>query len=182
MATSNSFTDYAKWLAEIIRDRQAGIVSIDGCDGVGKSPLARHLASLLDGTHICVDDYLHKHKGSYLDALNWGALEANIVAAIQLQKAVIIEGLCLLEVLTRVDIDPEYKVYMQVYSPDRRFVDDEERWYEDRWYKQNVLDCENGEYRDYSQKLDPELCRYHRDNKPRSHADLIVLYFEKRLT
>ena len=49
VTTTIELRDDPEALAEIVRDRQAEIIAIDGCDGAGKTPLARLLAELLGG-------------------------------------------------------------------------------------------------------------------------------------
>jgi uridine kinase len=87
-------------------------IAVDGGDGAGKSTLARFLSWQLGMPAIETDLFLraHAHEPSY----DLKALAKVVEARHGLNRPVIIAGMCVLETLRRIGIEPEYRVYVEM--------------------------------------------------------------------
>ena len=174
MVTTIEVRDDPKKLAKLVRERTARIVAVDGLDGAGKTTLARRLAVELEGTTLDVDEYLDKNQGYYVRALRLGDLKSAIDAAKPLNRPLLISGACLLDVLSRVSVEPDMVVYVEKRSHnsdlpcDLDILDSEERG--------DISHLAEMGFRD----LELEQGRYHADFKPRARAE--VIFFRKDRT
>jgi hypothetical protein len=94
-------------LGRRIRSRQFGLLAIDGPPGSGKTYAAQYLANELQIPCIHVDDFLIEHEGGYVDYIRYDDLEESLADA-----PAIIEGVCLLEILQRVDASADLFIYV----------------------------------------------------------------------
>ena len=82
------------------------LISIDGLNQAGKSTLAKNLVKLMDTECIEVYHYLEKHKGGYIDYIRYNDLRESINRIRQKSRVLIIDGICILEILNRIGIKP----------------------------------------------------------------------------
>ncbi len=95
---------------QCIRLNKEAIIGVDGEPGAGKTTLARELAQH-HGIHcIHLDDFLSSGRGAYVDALRLGKISG---ALSKLDRPIIIEGICLLNVLQRLGVSPHLHVFMR---------------------------------------------------------------------
>jgi hypothetical protein len=159
-------------LAEFLRGRNVRIVGFDGCSGAGKSNLANSIRMILGGIVIDLDDYLRRKQGRFVDALRIDDLKASVCEAKSKEEPVLISGVCLTRVLSRIGVQPDMIIYVEKLSPagvpcDLNILDCETRG--------NISPLENELYSDF----DREVGRYHSELKPRSRADLIFMRTER---
>ena len=101
----NTF-DFAKNLG----DKPTGVIAIDGDLGAGKSIAAEELSKLTQIPVVHVDDFLVPNKGCYVDSIDFSALDESIR---KLSSSVIVEGICLLDVLNGLNLTHSKYIYME---------------------------------------------------------------------
>ena len=92
-----------------LRDVNALRVGVDGADGCGKTTLAKALAASLGRPLFSLDNYLEREKGGFLEFLDYPRLRRDVSA----EKAYVIEGVCLLQVLQRAGLAIDALVYIK---------------------------------------------------------------------
>jgi len=87
------------------------VVGIDGRDGVGKTTLGRYLAWHFNITLIETDLFLKRHRGrlEYRD----DEIARLIRARLEATRPVVVEGVCLLQLLGRLGVAPDFTVYVR---------------------------------------------------------------------
>lgn len=98
-------------IRDAIENRGARLLAIDGVDGCGKTTLSDSLAPKLDCVVLHLDDYVEMNKGGFLDHFDYEKLKAEIQKATNQNGSVIIEGVCVLEVLNQVGVKPDLHIY-----------------------------------------------------------------------
>ena len=96
-------------LAATLQDRSPRghyIVSVDGTTGSGKTHLAAALAGHLGAEPIDLDGLLDRNKGGFLDFLNYDQLRQGIDSLAACQRPAIVEGICVGQVLHRIERQP----------------------------------------------------------------------------
>ena len=92
-----------------------GLIGLDGYQGAGKSTVAKEVSELLGLPLIHLDDFLEPGRGGYLDFVRYPE-----VATALLPRPLIVEGVCLLAVMQRLEIKADCHVYIASPVPDRR--------------------------------------------------------------
>lgn len=164
-------------ISEVINTLRSGIarrIGIDGSDGVGKSTLADAVGSNMRLPVFHLDDYLIRDKGGFLDFLQYERLQQDIAAA----PKYIIEGVCLLKVLERIEAKIDFLIYVKRYHfgcwSDERELDVQEpleQFLEKEREFANSLSADKSETGDLG--LSEEVIRYHYAFRPHCHAHLI---------
>ena len=147
------------------------MVGIDGIDGSGKSSLAQHLARELGWTHINLDDYVEKDMGKYVEHVRYEQVQSMLNDT---EGSIIIEGVCLLAVLEKLQRVPELLIYIKIMS------------HYGIWYDED--DCAvNGDINDFIRdkreslqefdvafpELAEEIMRYHCHYRPQDKAHIV---------
>lgn len=101
-----------KAIAAYLLRTDAPVLAIDGMDGSGKSWLAERLAASIHAAHLNLDEFLNQKRGGFLDHLRYDELAAAVNRARD-GGAVIIEGVCVLEVLQRLGVKPSVHIYVK---------------------------------------------------------------------
>ena len=96
-------------VAMLLRRQGADLIAIDGSFGVGKSTLARALASRLQVKAVHLDDFLIRRRGAYLKNLRL----MQLTKCIGRGRRLILEGICVLQVLELVGRKPDSLVYVK---------------------------------------------------------------------
>lgn len=95
--------------AELLRAASAKVVAVDGAQGSGKSRLAGDLGKLLGMSVVHLDDFVQRGQGAYV-----AHLDLEVVAnAVSSDEACIVEGICVLQVLERIEVSPNAFVYVK---------------------------------------------------------------------
>jgi hypothetical protein len=95
-------------IAERIRWTDASLIALDGWPGSGKSTLAAGLSALWTIRAVHLDDYLVHGSVGFTDHLRYEDLRRAL-----LQRPVLVEGVCMLDVLERLELRPDQLVYLQ---------------------------------------------------------------------
>jgi hypothetical protein len=149
-------------------------IGIDGTHGVGKSTLARAIATRFDLPLFSLDDYLAKGQGGFLDFIDYHRLNQDLGAV----DRYIIEGVCLIEVLKRVNVTIQCLVYvkrmqhglwadeqeLEIQDPVEDFLEKEKQLTE-------MISCDGNS----DLALDEEVIRYHEATHPQNCAHIIFL-------
>jgi hypothetical protein len=110
-------------IVEILKSSSLKVLAVDGFPGAGKSTLANFIAEKLNWQHINLDDYIEKHQGQYINSMQ----NYKIIDLINTQKVpVIIEGLCLLQILQINNIDYDFLIYVKKISLSGNWIDKDE--------------------------------------------------------
>jgi len=86
---------------------------IDGDSGSGKTTLANRMAGVLRATVVSLDEHLLENGNLYCNQINYEPLRSAICAG---GPRVIIEGVCILKVLAKIDITYDYHIFMKLYN------------------------------------------------------------------
>ncbi len=129
-------------LVDAIRAKVEGraarpVIGIDGADRSGKTFLATEIGTAMNLSVVSVDDLIQKERGNYVEHVRQAELEAALGSG---ETGVIVEGVCLLDVLGRLALSADCLVYVKRCDADGF-------WYED------------GDYDDPSGSADVVLAR-----------------------
>jgi hypothetical protein len=180
-------------LAQAIRAKVEGrarpVIGIDGADGSGKTFLATEIGTVLNLSVVSVDDFVEKERGNYVEHIQQAELEAALGSA---ETGVIVEGVCLLDVVDRLALSADCLVYVKRCDADGF-------WYEDGDYgdpsgsadvviarlSQQLAAVADLSCRFHNEPGDPfagsvtplreEIIRYHYRARPHERADFVYL-------
>lgn len=157
--------------------KSPGIVSIDGIDGVGKSTLACKIAEELSLPCIEIDTFVQKQQGGYIDHINYDRLSESIKQAMIADHVIILEGICIQQVLKRLSLNSNTKVYVKVI----RVIGNHGLWMDQIQFfppdKSADEMIAERKVKRYSLGHVGDIIRYHYTFKPHENADYI---FERR--
>lgn len=109
--------DYlAQSVLERVRSRDKVVIGIDGATGAGKTCLAKSFREDLGVPLLCMDDYVAKKRGAYVGCLRGKELRCAVDEALEKTGMVIVEGVCLLEILERIEVTVCVHVYVKRIS------------------------------------------------------------------
>jgi hypothetical protein len=138
------------------------IIGIDGDKGTGKTNLSYHIGSHFIYNVINLDDFICKDQNCFVNAMNFGLLRHRIDV---LSKPLVIEGVCLLEVLRRINMSADYLIYCREISENTNIWHDEDRL--------SLVDHDLlGNQLNDLQGLDVEITKYHYTFKPIEKANI----------
>jgi hypothetical protein len=129
-------------LLEKVRSRSFSLIAVDGYQGAGKTTVARFLALNLSCDCVHLDEFLMPGEG-FCNSLNYPKL-----GVATSRRPLLIEGVCLSAVMTKLGLSPDLTVY--VYSPEPK------------------CDRPRGKGR-----LAHEVRAYHQVYDPQSRADIV---------
>lgn len=92
----------------------ACIISLDGVDGVGKSTLAHKIAKEIGLKHFNLDKFLTKKCDMYIKYIDYEQLKKKIILEIQSNKTVVVEGICVKQILKAINLDPDLSIYIKI--------------------------------------------------------------------
>jgi len=90
-----------------------GRIIIDGDNGGGKTTLANEMATFLNATVVSLDDHLLENGDVYWSQIKYEELASAIVSA---EPRAIIEGVCVLKVLGRINVSHDYHIFVKRYN------------------------------------------------------------------
>jgi broad-specificity NMP kinase len=95
-------------LVRMLADVCTGLIAVDGYQGVGKSWIAREIATRLRIPCVHLDDFLTRNQGAFLKCLQYEQLALAIR-----QRPVVVEGVCILAALERLAVTADVIVYIR---------------------------------------------------------------------
>lgn len=156
---------------DAIRETHAASIGIDGIDGSGKSTLAREISEALVLPCISLDSFLLKDPDGYVEYMDYPKLKA----ALENLESYVVEGVCLIQVLRRIQLAPAATIYIK-------------RVQHDFWSDESQLDISEpveavlAGARELANLfsagpvtnlgLAEEVIRYHAEFRPHDHADV----------
>jgi hypothetical protein len=144
-----------------LKGKRNSIIGIDGDTGSGKTNLSYFLGANLLKNVINLDDFINSRQDSILNALDYTRLKQRISCL----KNPIIEGICLLDVLERINIKHDIFIYCKEIS-------DIENW--SSAYRLDIIEQDDYQRQiENHQGLDIEIIRYHYYYRPFEKADYI---------
>ena len=169
-------TDEGKLIRSIenLSLKSPSIVSIDGVDGVGKSTLACKFAEELNLLQIEIDTFVQEQQAGYIDYIKYDRLSESIKQAIIANQVIILEGICVQQVLKKLGLNSYAKVYVKVID-NYGFWMDQIRFFPPEKSADEMI-AERKAKR-FSLGHVEDIIRYHYTFKPHENADYI---FERR--
>jgi adenylate kinase family enzyme len=113
-----------KAIKEKIASAEAAIITIDGIDGCGKTTIADCLGEQLRIPVIHLDDYIEKNQDGYVDFIRYDELRNALKKARDASSSIIVEGVCVLQVLENIDMTSDYKIYLWKIDNYGKFSDE----------------------------------------------------------
>jgi len=109
------FTSIGLLTAQLRQLPLPALVAVEGFMSSGKSTMANALASQLGGVAIHTDEYVLPEDESlpYAQRLNYGALASSVAQATCAMQVVVLEGICLREVLRLSSLSAGVFVYVK---------------------------------------------------------------------
>ena len=157
----------AREVAERINASGLRWALVDGFSRAGKSRFAAHLAVELGGCAVHLDHFTLPHEqqidsNKYVDHMDYG----RITKVMESDRPVIVEGVCVRDVLRGRRADPPFRIYIARVS---RPVAGRLIWHDG-------ADMEDANYvAPDNNWLVENTMDYHRRERPQSNADLIIL-------
>ncbi len=169
-------TDDISKLAAFIRNKNYCRIGIDGTNDAGKSTMAEKLSKILGLMHLNLDNFLIKESGGYLGYLKYDEIKQQASET----KHFVIEGVCLLNVLEKIDTSIDCLIYVKrmrhnLWADEREceiteeiedFISNEKKLMGLFQQTEDVPD---------SLGLAEEIIRYHYKFKPHKKADLFYM-------
>ncbi len=155
-------------LESLLRTVEHGLIAFDGCTSAGKTTLMNNLARRLKCPAIDLDQYLDRQRGEFVNALRLPALTDAIEQGRQQSPVVLVSGVCMREVLDRLQFTAAMNIYVQRNS--RTGIPSD----------LDFLDLEDGHQVDDTlasllSDLDLEIAAYHERYRPRRNADVVYV-------
>ena len=151
----------------VMRIREKGtmrIVGIEGFCSSGKTSLGKRLAAQLNACFVSTDCFVQRGDRYYVDLLNADELKKVITEALRLHQLVILEGICLRDVISRVlPMTADLFIYVKKLSG-------EGTWHDGFWLEEFEQDVSE-------HKPEPHLSdyKYHVRTRPHEHGDFIYV-------
>ncbi len=136
---------------------KSAMIGIDGVAGCGKSKIAEQLSKEIGAKWIEVDEYLDKHKGGYIPFIKYDQLEGDIKKERKQNQPIIVEGICLLEVLDHIKEKPDIFIYV------KRVL---RKYGTESWYDDYLCDPNSDLYRKVEDSLEKEIQKYYEEFRP----------------
>lgn len=150
--------------------KSKGIVSIDGVDGVGKSTLASKIAKELSFPLIEIDIFVQEKQSGYIDHIDYNRLKKRIRENIIENRLVILEGICIQQVLDKIGLNSFIKIYVKVIDSYGFWMDEIRFFPSDKSADEVIAERKT---KGFSLGHVEEIIRYHYTCKPHENADYI---------
>ncbi len=172
-----SFDDYDSLLSRLrvlIEERSPKLIGIEGYMGSGKTPLSCRLGSDLNAGVVEIDcslfemlypDGSHSQPKDtpYINRLDLDDLANKLAVAQASRSIVIVEGICLSDVLVRIDQRAALTIYLKLLCGELR------QWFDS--FEQMKYDAAPGTFGN----LRRDQFEYHRRVRPHENADLELI-------
>ena len=105
-------------LSHEVTQRGATIITVDGRLGVGKTTVAKLLSNHIDYDCLHLDNFITTRKGQFVNNLDFASLKAAVR-----ERPIIIEGICLLAVLKKLNITADLDIFVKGLQAHRNELD-----------------------------------------------------------
>ena len=160
-------------LVDEIQKRTAGLecplVGLDGAYGSGKSTLAKAVAEKLDGIVLEVDRYTERNGKPYREQLRYEDLRRDLKTTRSDGKPVIVDGVCLLDVMDAVGAKVDALVYVKKVDRGSGIWQDQDTC-DPEW-----IDLEHPLLKHPGAALAREVAAYHQSRDPLSQTELVFI-------
>lgn len=157
----------AKELARSLSVDKPLVIGIDGSTGSGKTILSYCLGCELLTNVINLDIFLNTKQGSFIDQIRYDDLSGIIKDKISSGKSIIVEGICLLKVLSKITVKQDILIYVKLISRNTGI------WCEESDLSGNgEIDC------CLEARLRNEIIEYHNEFNPLNAANYLFLRTE----
>ena len=164
-------------VASVLREFGARCIAIDGKDGCGKSTLATELGTKLDVKVFHLDDFVTPNLDAYIANLD----TVKLAEALAFFEVYIVEGVCVLQALEVLSLEPDALVYVKVMN--NGFWSDEDELAPTTPVDKHLADYRTmiepmAAYLGESGKLSvltEEVIRYHAAYRPAERASIVYL-------
>jgi len=131
-----------------------------------KTTLSTKISNGLCIPRIELDDFVKENQGGYINFIDYKGLSDKIVS----KKPVIVEGICVLQILNKIQVKPDVSIYINVV--DRYgFCNAQIRYFPPDKTAEEVI---NERIRKgYSVGYEADIIRYHYSFMPHENADFI---------
>jgi uridine kinase len=164
------------------------LISVDGLDGAGKTTLATEISRKFGAKHVEVDCFLNRNFGFYFDALRFEELAAAIVSCTLTDQLVILDGVLIAKILSRLTLSADVSVYVKRIGIGGWYDGDDLNYgsvadaikqaEESTRTFNRLLKTDKKEFK--LRGLNKEMIEYHYEFKPHENADLIFLRMESQ--
>ena len=113
----NETNDISKYLNGLI-GQDNYIIVIDGEAGAGKTTVAKNIALSLSAYHVEIDKYLDHNMGGYVRFIDHVNLRSGVMDALDKGEPLIIEGICVLEIMKEINLQYDILVYVKRIGAD----------------------------------------------------------------
>jgi len=152
------------------------LISIDGVDGVGKSTLANKIKAKLSTHYIELDTFVQEQKGGYIEYLDYDKLQDEIGHLMTTNALIVIEGICIQQVLKRTGLTSDLSIYVKVIDGNNFWMD-QFRFFPSGKSAEEVI--EDRKSKKFSLGHTEEIIRYHYRFKPHKTSDWIFVRYEQ---
>jgi len=190
----DSLEELAHYIAGSVSARTAEIIAIDGMNGSGKTTVAQELSRRLSFPHVNLDDFLVRNEGAFLPNVKYGELAAHIQGLQARNTPAIVEGVCLLDVLARLNLKAEPLIYVKRIGASGTWHDQDiceiateqelNEWVEQDTENARTMLRQKGKNAEVSDSILPgdlrrEIAAYHYRQKPIHKAHYVYLRREE---
>lgn len=99
------------------------LVSIDGVDGSGKTMVADYMVEQIGCGVIHLDEHIDENRGAYVGFIHSDELKSAILEAKKTSRCVFVEGVCVLQVLENIGLQPDCKIYVKKLKWGQYWID-----------------------------------------------------------
>jgi len=104
-------TELAEPIRKLPSDHRPTVVSIDGFDGSGRTPLSTIVGERLGAKVVHLDDFLNKNRGGYVSELRLPEVKQFIEDELRSGRSLIVEGVCVERVLSLLNVPAGVRIY-----------------------------------------------------------------------
>jgi len=191
MIVIKEYEELKNIISNHLTDTKNSIISVDGVDGCGKSTLSSRIAQDFPNIiHINLDDenFLEQNKGGYINYIKYDFLKNTISDLIKNNNIILIDGICILEILNQINLKSSLKIYVKKLVKPEFWLDGTDFDYSknlEEVIKQKEEELKKFEFfianeekreprdTDFSTTIEFEILQYHFKYRPDLNSDIV---------